>query len=59
MVATTRGGLIKRTSSYDADVLQWLQERGRRLERSVDWQVRQILRAAMDAEQRDREGAAA
>lgn len=51
MASTTSGGLVKRASSYDADVLRWLQERGRRLDRSVDWQIREILRAAMAAEQ--------
>lgn len=50
VVSTTTGGLVKRTSSYDPDVLAWLQERGQRLDRSVDWQIREFLRAAMDAE---------
>lgn len=42
----------QRSSYYDVDVLEWLVERGRRLDRSVDWQIREILRAAMDADQR-------
>lgn len=46
----TNGGRIKRTTTYDADVIAWLRRRGERLQRSVDWQVREILRAAMDAE---------
>lgn len=54
MVSTTSGGLVKRTSSYDPDVLEWLKERGERLDRTVDWQIREILRAAMNAERADR-----
>lgn len=52
-MAVTSGGLVKRTSSYDPDVLAWLQRRGEVLDRTVDWQIRQILRAAMEAEQRE------
>lgn len=59
MVSTTTGGLVKRTSSYDPDVLSWLQERGKQLDRSVDWQVREILRAAKNAEQTSPPAAAA
>lgn len=59
LVSTTSGGLVKRTSSYDPDVLAWLQRRGEQLDRTVDWQIRQILRAAMDAEQREPAPAAA
>lgn len=58
-MSTTSGGLVKRTSSYDADVLEWLQQRGEQMDRSVDWQIRQILRAAMQAEQREPATAAA
>jgi hypothetical protein len=49
-MAETSGGLVKRSSTYDPDVLAWLTERGKRLDRTVDWQVRQILRAAMNDE---------
>ena len=52
MAATpTRGNFIPRTTNYDPDVLEWLKERGERLDRPVDWLVREILRAAYDAEQ--------
>jgi hypothetical protein len=51
LVSKTTAGLVKRSTSYDPDVLRWLQERGQRLDRAVDWQVREILRAAMTAEQ--------
>ena len=44
----------QRSSYYDVDVLEWLAARGRRLDRSVDWQIREILRAAMDAEQQQK-----
>lgn len=50
MATLTSGGLVKRSTSYDADVLERLVERGKRLDRSVDWQVREILRAFLDAE---------
>lgn len=43
---------VKRSTYYDADVILWLQRRGERLDRSVDYQIREILRAAMDAEMR-------
>ncbi len=46
-------GRTKRSSYYDDDVLLWLRERGERTDRSVDWQVRQILRDAMNAERTD------
>lgn len=50
-MTTTSGGLVKRSTSYDPDVLEWLRQRGERNDRTVDWQVREILRAAMAAEQ--------
>jgi plasmid stability protein len=49
-MADAAGRRRQRSSYYDADVLEWLEERGARLDRSVDWQVREILRAAMEAE---------
>jgi uncharacterized protein (DUF4415 family) len=55
-VATTVGK-VKRSIRFDADVLAWLEQRGAGLDRSVDWQVRQILRAAMDAERAKSEAA--
>ena len=36
--------------AFDADVLRYLEARGQRLNRSVAYQVRAILRAWMDAE---------
>lgn len=48
----------KRSTYIDVDVLTWLEARGAVLDRSVDWQIREILRAAMDAERRQ-EGEAA
>lgn len=48
--SVTSGGLVKRSSSYDPDVLAWLEARGKRLDRTVDWQIRQILRAAKETE---------
>lgn len=50
-MATTSGGLVKRSTSYDPDVLDRLRERGKRLDRTIDWQVREILRVFLDAEQ--------
>lgn len=41
---------VKRSMYLDADVLEWLQRRGEARERSVDYQVREILREAMNAE---------
>jgi hypothetical protein len=46
---------VKRSLYYDLDVLEWLRRRGERTDRSVDWQVREVLRAAMDAEIRSDE----
>jgi hypothetical protein len=43
-MALTSGGLVKRSSSYDADDLRWLEERGKRLHQSVDWQIREAIR---------------
>lgn len=51
MAATpTRGNFTPRTTNYDPDVLAWFQERGRQLDRPVDWLVREALRAFMVAE---------
>lgn len=50
-MALTSGGLVKRSSSYDADVLRWLQERRERVHLTVDCQIRLLLRAAMEHEQ--------
>lgn len=47
------GSRVQRSVYFDRDVLEWLRRRGERLDRSVDYQVREILRAAMDAEMRD------
>lgn len=51
-MAVTPSERIKRSAYFDADVLEWLRARGQGLDRSVDWQIREILRAAMDADQR-------
>lgn len=40
----------QRSSYYDVDVLEWLADRGKRMDRSIDWQIREILREKMDAE---------
>ncbi len=53
---TTESGRVKGSTYHDRDVLRWLKERGVRIERSVGWQIRAILRAAMDAEQRQANG---
>lgn len=50
MVSTTGGGLIKRSTSYEPEVLAWLQGEAQRADRSIDWCVRQILRKAMQAD---------
>lgn len=50
---------IKRTSSMPADMRQWLADTARRRKMTIADLFNGILRAAMDAEQRDREGAAA
>jgi plasmid stability protein len=42
-----------RSSYYDADVIAWLRRRGERIDRSVDWQIREILREKMVAECRE------
>jgi hypothetical protein len=44
--------LVKRSVAFDDDVLAWLATRGEQLDRSVNWQVRAILRREMDREQR-------
>lgn len=49
-MADAAGKRKQRSSYYDLDVLEWLEERGAKLDRSVDWQIREILRAAMDSE---------
>lgn len=44
----------RHTTYLDIAILEWLRTRGAELDRTVDWQIREILRAAMDAEQRQR-----
>jgi hypothetical protein len=41
----------KRSTYYDVDVLEWLEARGVELDRTVDYQIREILRTAMNADQ--------
>jgi hypothetical protein len=53
---TQASGRTKRSMYLDRDVLAWLRRRGERLDRSVDWQVRELLREAMDVETRGAEG---
>jgi hypothetical protein len=47
-MTSTSGGLVKLSMAFDPDVLDWLRARGQRIDRKVSWQVREILRAAMD-----------
>lgn len=42
---------VTRSTYWDRDVLAYYEERGKRMDRTVDWQMREILRAAMQAEQ--------
>jgi hypothetical protein len=51
-MAMRLGGRVKSSTYLDRDVLLWLQKRGQRLERTVSWQIREVLRALMDAEQK-------
>ena len=51
------GDRVQRSIYFDRDGLEWLRERGKRLERSVDWQIREIVRGLMEAEQREPAGA--
>ena len=48
---------IRRTVAFDRDVMEWLRRRGKQMDRSVEWQVRRFLRAAMVADEQsdDRE----
>lgn len=41
---------VKGSVYLDRDVLRWLRHRGKAIERPVSWQIRAILRAAMDSE---------
>jgi uncharacterized protein (DUF4415 family) len=50
-------GRVKTSMYLDPDVLGWLRQRGERLDRSVIWQVREILRTAMNSDQREPAGA--
>lgn len=45
-----RSGRVKRSTVQDAAVIAWLEEIGRREDRSVDWLIRRILREAMAAD---------
>jgi hypothetical protein len=56
-VATAEAKKKQRSIRIDADLLAWLEERGRRLDRSVDWQIRQMLRERMEVEQATTEAA--
>lgn len=51
--AAARPKRAKHSSYIDVDVLAWLAARGERLDRTVDYQIREILRAAMVAEQQE------
>ena len=53
-----RDGRPKRERSVyaDVDLWDWLDERGRRMDRSIDWQIREILREKRDAEQAEAGG---
>lgn len=48
--AATAQKRLKRSAYHDPDVYAWLRERAQREDRAIDWVIRQILRAAMDAE---------
>lgn len=56
-MATTSGGLVKRSSTYDADVLTWFQEyaeaerRARAQRVTVDWLIREAMREYRDRHQ--------
>lgn len=52
MTGTPDAGRVKRSVYFDRDVLAWLKARGNQLDRSVDWQIREFLRAAKDAAER-------
>lgn len=46
-----RRGKTKRSCYLDIDVVERLRVRGERIDRSIDWQMREILRAFLDAEE--------
>ena len=51
VTSETSGGLIKRSISFPPEMLAWLRERGKRIERSVDWQIREAVKLLQAAEQ--------
>lgn len=50
VASETSGGLIKRSISFPPDMLRWLRERGKQIDRSVDWQVREAVEAMQAAD---------
>lgn len=58
MVSTTTGGLVKRSYCFEPDELVWLKAEADRQDRTVNWLLRKLVRAAMMAGQAEKGEAA-
>ena len=56
-MARTAGGKIKRSYCLEPEQVGWLQDEAERLDRPVNWVLRRVVQAAMDAEARCQERA--
>lgn len=56
-MATTTGGKVKRSFCFEPAQMAWLGAEAKRRDRPVNWLLRQIVQAAMDAQNRRQERA--
>lgn len=47
MVSTTTAGMVKRSYCFEPDELTWLKAEAEREDRTVNWILRRLVRAAM------------
>lgn len=59
VVSTTTRGMVKRSYCFEPDEMTWLKAEAIRQDRPINWLLRQLVRAAMDAEREQNGGAAA
>lgn len=50
-MATTTGGKVKRSYCFEPAQVAWLEAEAVRRDRTVNWLLRHLVQAAMDAEQ--------
>lgn len=52
-MASERPGRVKSSTYFDAAQQAWLEAEAKRLDRTVNWVLRQLVQAAMDAERKE------